>query len=347
MKKKLEYRLLNTIDVNKVNLLNDIGDRNWLREFFSSYKPNSILVGCFDNDKIVGCEGYVSYKLIKDGKIVQTHRSERTLVNPEYRGMGIFESLVHECDLQAVKSQSHFSWGATSALKPFQRAGFNSETGFRTYLFIPIKKVWYKRGFKIISLFKLLKPTIFNGIFRKRDLNLIKAFLSELSVVKGMRYSNSGEIKFKDIDLVQLSTFQKNNHNEYYQIKIDEDFIQWLKLANDYEFIQLESEGLCCGYLVLKINPKNNYITIVDIIISNLEIVEVVSQLSKLDKFQEYDSFFLALNSLNNLHYEYIYLLNKAGVLNKTKAGSFVIKPLCAKGVQLSDLLLTDIWLEL
>jgi hypothetical protein len=27
--------------------------------------------------------------------------------------------------------------------------------------------------------------------------------------------------------MVQISDFQKNNHKEYYQIKIDDDFIQW------------------------------------------------------------------------------------------------------------------------
>ena len=34
-------------------------------------------------------------------------------------------------------------------------------------------------------------------------------------------------VKFSDIDMVQISDFQKNNHKEYYQIKIDDDFIQW------------------------------------------------------------------------------------------------------------------------
>lgn len=347
MDKILEYRPLNTIDVENVNLLNNVGVANWNREFFSKNKPNSILIGCFDKDKIVGCEGYVSYQLLKDGKVVQTHRSERTLVNPEYRGMGIFESLVNKCDLEAYKSDSQFSWGATSALKPFQRAGFNADIGFRSYLFIPVKKVWYKRVFKIISLLKWFKPVLLKGVFKHRELNLIKGLLSQLSAIKGMQYSYSSLIKFRDIDMVQVSDFQKNNHKEYYQIKIDDDFIQWLKIADDYEFIQLESDAGCCGYLILKTNTLNNYVTIVDVVLSNSEIVQVVSQLATLAKFQKYDSFFLALNSFNNVHAEYINSLNNAGVLNKTKAGSFVIKPLLDKSVKLSDLMLTDIWLEL
>lgn len=347
MKKKLEYRALTLQDVENVDQLNNIGVSNWMREFFSELKPNSVLVGCFDNDKIVGCEGYVSYKLCKGGLVVNSHRSERTLVNPEYRGMGIFESLINECDSHALKFDSHFSWGATSALKPFERAGFIANTGFRTYLFIPIKKVWYKRFMKLISLVKLMNPKVFKAIFRDRNLELIKSLLANISAIKGMKYLSSSEIEFKEIDLDQISYFQKVNHTNYYQIKLDFEFIAWLKLRDDYKIVQINSLNKCCGYVVVKMNTDANFISIVDVTLSNVNIVKVMSKLATIPEFMKYDSFFLALNSLNEVHKEYIESLNSCGVLNKTQAGSFVIKPLVDKDVKLCDLMLTDLWLEL
>lgn len=347
MKKYLSYRKLKFDDIDIVDQLNNIGVSNWEREFFSDFKSDSVLIGCFDGEKLIGCEGYISYKLLKNGREVLTHRSERTLVNPDYRGLGIFDRLIKHCDLSVIKLNSQFSWGATSAIKPFERAGFNSYVGFRNYSFVPIKKVWYKRLAIFISLVKYVSVTSLREILVQRNLERIKSLLANVSSIKGMTFLNSDGINLGIIDLEKITNFQRENRLDCYQLKLDSDLINWLSLRGDYRFLQVEYNAMLCGYLSLKVNENTNYISIVDINIVNVSIIKVLSKLASLQEFKKFDAFFMALNTSNVVHKEYVEILNNFNVLNKTRAGSFVINSFSNKKVHISNLMLTDLWLEL
>ena len=347
VKKYLSYRELKLIDIEIVDQLNNIGISNWEREFFSDLKPDSFLVGCFDGDRLIGCEGYISYKLLKDGMEVLTHRSERTLVNQDFRGLGIFEGLIKYCDLNVIQWNSQFSWGATSAIKPFERAGFNSYVGFRNYSFVPIKQVWHKRLANFISLVKYVNVSSLKEIYEHRNLDRIKSLLAKLSSIKGMIFLASDEIKLSNLDLEKVANFQRDNFRNYYQLKYDSDLINWLSQHRDYRFLQVEYNTMLCGYLCLKVNENTNYISIVDISLINVSITKVMSKLSSLQEFKNFDAFFMALNTSNDVHKEFVEDLNNFNVLNKTRAGSFVIKSFSKKKVHISNLMLTDLWLEL
>ena len=145
--------------IPQINQLNSVGEKKWELEFYYNKKQPSYLFASFDNEKVIGCEGYISYNLLKDGEKILTHRSERTYVDPNYRGKKIFENLIKNCDKSAVKDQSLFCWGATSALKPFAKAGFETYVGFRSYMFFPIKEKIKNKMF-CWSKFKMLNPFI-------------------------------------------------------------------------------------------------------------------------------------------------------------------------------------------
>ena len=125
-------------DISKLDELNPIGFHNWESEFFDrGMQPSFAYVAVLD-EEFTGVEGYISYKLINNGAIHESHRSERTIVLPSMRGKGVFNNLVESCHNESLKHNSICCWGATSALKPFENAGFQAFSNWRAYYFIPI-----------------------------------------------------------------------------------------------------------------------------------------------------------------------------------------------------------------
>ena len=123
----------------------------------------------------------------------------------------------------------------------------------------------------------------------------------------------------------------------------------WLeKKGLTYTKFLIHFENELIGYIILEKNLKFNYSSIKDIYFKSntVTIEQILLSLSKVECFSQFTSFFLALNNNNKTHASWIKNLSQAEVINLKKAGSFVIKPLKEK-VSISDLLLTDLWLEL
>jgi len=94
-------------------------------EFHDCPFGRSIYVIAEDGDKIVGTNCVIPIELVcADKSILRTGKSEDTLVDPDYRGQGIFfkmyEFLFEKCREANIK----VIWGFTSAKKPFKKLGF-------------------------------------------------------------------------------------------------------------------------------------------------------------------------------------------------------------------------------
>lgn len=343
----LRYRIAQKSEIQSLNHLNDIGVATWICDFFSAMKPSYVAV-CSDDITFVGSEGYISYFLINNNKLVLTHRSERTIINPNYRGRGLFEKLVKTCDESAINDNSAFSWGATSALKPFKKAGFEGHTEFRNYVFFPIRS---KRISKIISIKKLaiFNPFKIYKILKRRDLNKIKSFVSWLSLFKPPSIKKLNTITFTDFNYDDVKDLIFQNDKSFFKINPTDLFFEWLENKGlYYEKLLIKENQTIIGYVILKIDTSKNYCSIVDIYLKSdtLGMPQVLLSLSKELPFQPFDAFFLALNNSNIVHRNWLNTLEKSKIINLKKAGSFVIKKLKNK-VCIDDLLLTDLWLEL
>lgn len=350
----LVYSKLKESEIETVNQLNNVGVKEWTREFFSPHKPNSFVIQCTDTEKneMVGCEGYVDYKLMYNGEMVQTHRSERTLVNPNYRGQGMFNKLIDGCDELAIASGSHMSWGATAALKAFERVGFNKFTGFRNYVFYPIP---YSIGEKLSLLSRwseLLNPVKVWRIRKTGSLRDIRKLVSFASVFKGakkVKYTGVLTDTPIDYDAAERMIAESGENGVYYIVP-GVSLMSWLAdksiTYNEYSII-LNGENI--GHCIYRTEKDFGYIHVVDIFCKeSQQFPLILDYIAQKEKGNGVMSVFMPLNGRNKTHMAYIKEINDMGVMNIQKAGNFVIKTLARKdNVTIEELALTDLWLEL
>jgi len=342
------FRKVERKEIPQINALNNIGLRNWELEFFNDKKQPSYLFACLDEGEYIGCEGYVAFELIRDGVKVMTHRSERTLVNPKYRGKGIFENLVKFCDKDALEDNSAFCWGATAALKAFSRAGFDTYTGFRTYVFYPIKSKIIKKTLRWDKL-KLLNPFIIYKLYKGRKLKELQSVLSFLSLIKPIKGNAKSDVKLIDFNYEGIAELIRKQKDGNFMINPSSDLFDWLGQKNiHYTKFNIQHEQNIIGYIIFKMNEIQNFCKVVDVFFesTNVSLFDILKAASDNVEIIEYDAIFLALNNSNEIHGKWISDLDKHGVINLKKAGSFVIKPL-KNEVSVNQLLLTDLWLEL
>jgi GNAT superfamily N-acetyltransferase len=342
------YKKVSESEIENLEKLNPIGLKSWYTEFFHSFQQPSYLIGAIDKVTFIGSEGYIGYHLIFDGKLILTHRSERTVVNPDYRGQGIFERLILKCDEYALNDNSHFSWGATAAIKPFMRAGFNSFTGFRNYSFYPIKaQLWAKifnlKNLKYLNLYRTYQ------LYKSKNLRELRKLLSTYCLIKPIKIKPNNKLTLEHFEYEKVKDLLFETNQQYYKINPTLDFFNWLEeKEKKYEKRCIVLDGITIGYIIIEIIKKSNYCTIRDVYFhsESVSLDQILNTASKEKEFIVFDAFFLALNNSNTLHEVWIKDLDTVNILNIKKAGSFVIKPLI-KQVKIDQLLLTDLWLEL
>jgi hypothetical protein len=342
------FKQLKINEIPSLNTLNNIGVLNWELDFFDSNRQPSYLFGCLDQDKFIGCEGYISYKLIRNGELILTHQSERTFIDPNYRGKGIFENLIKSCDKLALKDNSLFCWGATSALRPFSRAGFDTHIGFKSYSFFPIKANLLKKIFSLNKI-KLLNPFAIYKLYKNRNLKGLKSVLSLISLFKPIKYSSKIDVKLVDFNYEEVFQLISNQKDSNFMINPSNDLFNWLEKRDViYKKYNIVNGDNLIGYIVFKMNKEQNFCSVVDVFFKSTQVTlfDILNISAKNTSFAAYDAIFLSLNNSNITHTKWINDLNSHWVINLKKAGSFVIKPFHEK-ISISDLLLTDLWLEL
>jgi hypothetical protein len=339
--------------IGEIDKLNPIGLNEWQVEFFSNFKPNSFLFACFDEDNeiAVGSEGYVSYPLFYNGEMIMSHRSERTMVNPNYRGKGIFEGLIKECDNEAIKSDSYMCWGATAALKPFVRAGFDEFTAFKSYSFYPIKNSSFNKIGLITSNLGLVNPLKLWKTYKTRNLENVKMTLALFSnFIKIKKQQKSISITPKELNLDLIQNLLNGRLKNQFCLVPDLNLFEWLKIKNrEYKKVGYYLGENFIGYCIYRIDVASKLIHIVDIFTINAEYIpEILDSISKTESNKNLLAIFLPLNAENEVHKGYISIINDSRILNIQKAGSFVIKTIREMPkIKINDLLLTDLWLEL
>jgi len=100
----------------------------WIWEFASHNQDSGIPYSlAFDQERLVGIQGFLPIQLIHDGRVELSEKSEDTLVSPEYRGKGLLDQMYRMLFERALQRGVVVQWGFTStAVKPLIRSGFKS-----------------------------------------------------------------------------------------------------------------------------------------------------------------------------------------------------------------------------
>lgn len=340
---KLEISRANFEDIEKLDQLNPVGLKNWESEFFDSRMPNSFVYVATQEGQFTGVEGYIGYKLCSRGEIIQSHRSERTLLLPSMRGKGVFENLVASCHNESIIHNSICCWGATSALKPFKKAGFIPFEKWRRYYFIPVV------GFKWRHLSDLWKEFM---VFKRNKsidnfINLgstLSCFLPTINF--GAKQFKVNKISCEEYaEIYNQSLGIDTEDNDDYRLFIDINFLEWVQQRGiNLEFLKISSLNHS-SYICYKSNGDK--IIVLDFVLSPyMEFKQIIHSLKNFFKLSSsFKSIIFSLNLKNPYSFRLSKKLPKIKI-SSPLVGSFVIHP-GIKEIGIHQLRITPLWLEL
>lgn len=236
--KNIEISILNSSEIDELLVFyNFLYKENrtkekFLWEFYNAPGGKAIYVIAKDADtkKIVGSQCAIPIELITDtGTIILTAKSEDTLVDPDYRGLHIFENmyqlLFEKCRENGIK----YLWGFTSAKKPFLRLGFD----------IPYD---HSQSLMVIDIFSSYK--YLSALNPKNNLTSLSKILalcviSKLASIK--RILVSGKSLRNNFSYSEYGKALPENNNDLLQpdckgfwIKQDVPFMMWRIVNNPY-----------------------------------------------------------------------------------------------------------------
>lgn len=182
-----ELPLANTFFNRIYHSKRSFSDFEW--EFVNGPAGPAIYIGAVDTTikeetKIVGIQCAIPLKMLaSNGEEILTAKSEDTLVDPDYRGLGIFDKmyqlLLEKCKQLGVK----YIWGFTPAYKPFVRVGFKLHFKSSQLLYVqnPLKAFRY--------LAQLNPENQFIDKFKIMGLCILSKALTAKSILYNRNYS--------------------------------------------------------------------------------------------------------------------------------------------------------------
>jgi len=340
-KRNIKISLLTDQDIDEaISFYNSVykGERDrakFLWEFQNAPAGRAIYVIAKDEDtqKIVGTQCAIPIELITSlGRKILTAKSEDTLVDPNYRGLQIFEKMYELLFEACKKNNIKYIWGFTSALKPFRKLGFD----------IPFDHSQSLMVFKIKSSFRylaklnpknktksLIKIFILCIISRlttfKKYLNFTKSQLSNLECSVAYKTNNFADEEMQEFGFTDSFTISMNN-----------SFYHWRIIDNPYHEVVIKITFSSDSKVIAKIifnYHKNGVWYLVNDIYSNdinefqrIQIFkEAIKQLTS-QKVKRVDLIRTWDFRHNQYHHNEIKLREKAGFVHIERGISFVWK---------------------
>lgn len=154
-------------------------DKQWNWEFASSNFESAIIPFAVVEDKgeIVGTQALIPIRMIDQGGVFWTAKSEATILDPAYRGKGLFEEMYRLMFEYADTHGLPYIWGFTQAIKPLCGIGFEIPARV-TQMFLPFV------GESVSQLAASTDSHEIAGHAKKKMYRLAGAAASSLSRVK-------------------------------------------------------------------------------------------------------------------------------------------------------------------
>ncbi|MFN8395611.1 MAG: hypothetical protein U0176_13305 [Bacteroidia bacterium] len=358
-----QYRLATEEDLPSVNVFNPNQIPVWKHEFFSPLRPKSCLAICEDEGKVVGTEGYVEYPLLENGSPILSHRSERTLVSPDYRGKNLFNGMIDLCTATTVAQGSLFCWGATAAQKAFERAGFHYRCGYRTYTILPLSTTDYL--FRHLARGKAL-PLNPIRLYRKlkgRDIKVSKEAVTAAAqgqyflrkwfrkrAKPSLTFSETPK-KWPDIDALHERI---RTSPTLISLRHDAQLFQWIEDEGKNRFLKIfayHGDELRC-YLCIHLDERDSYAPVLDFCADSWEsLAGTLAHVRTAVLRHGYSALLFTLNIENPEQKQLLHHLKRLGASQFGRVGTWVIKPLCLRESPIYEDMrawyLTDLWFAL
>ncbi len=358
-----QIRLAQESDLPRVNAFNPNHLPIWRHEFFSSLKPLSPLAICEDGDKVVGTEGFVEYQLLDNGQPILSHRSERTLVSPDYRGKNLFNGMIDLCAATAQAQGSLFCWGATAAQKAFERAGFHYKGGYRTYAILPLSNTHYTFRQLLMGNALPLNPVRLYRQLRARDIQTSKEAITAAAhgqyfFRKLFRRRATARLEhlaaprnWADIDALHARI---RTSPQLITIAHTPQLYEWLEVEGRNRLLKVfsyEGETLR-SYLCIYLDGGESFAPVIDFCADSGESLHAAIAHARAEVLRlGFSALFFTLNVENEEQRQVLQHLKAMGAANYGRVGTWVIKPLALAASPLYDSMahwyLTDLWFAL
>lgn len=100
------------------------GAAQWKWEFQNGPCGESVFVVAECDGRIVGTQALLPIQLCYGGKTILSAKAEETLLDPDFRGQGLFQKLYDKCFELAALRRIEVIWAFTNARKPYSKCGF-------------------------------------------------------------------------------------------------------------------------------------------------------------------------------------------------------------------------------
>jgi hypothetical protein len=197
-------------------------------EYFSNPDVGSRLYyGVDGKGTVVASQAFVGQTLIRNGLAVPTLMSERTFLAPALRGKVNYATFYHQALRESVHAASaYFIWGGTSALKAFQRFGFETID-----CFVSDALVFRLQGiFRALALPHSWKSRAFHATLY--SLSLAKHWLS-LAWTRTTPWTVAEEMPSED-ELRDLLSTVSRTHADTYFMRYTPAKLAWFATNNPY-----------------------------------------------------------------------------------------------------------------
>jgi hypothetical protein len=268
--RKIVHSFFNKIYKNKRDLL------EWEWEFLNNPLGRSIFVTAVEADAIIGTQAIILANLTLKGQKVLSGKSEETLVDHQFRGMGIFKKMYELIFDEAHHAGVKILWGFTGAVKPFRNVGFDIKDPLRSFWLVlsigtSFKHICIKQDFlKRKRYSQIIK--LFLGLVIIRLHYLIKNSMQKI-ILRNNRHLN----KYKTRNLNQFDhdtdkcflTFIKD-YPDIITLWRTHDYMNWRTIRNphgEHTIIGLYFENKLVGNMVFGMDLINKVLNIVDVIV--------------------------------------------------------------------------------
>lgn len=342
-KKNIEISLMKESEIEAViSFYNDLYKDNrtkekFVWEFFHTPAGQAIYVIAKDSEtqQIIGTQCAIPIELITHtGNTILTAKSEDTLVDPNYRGLNIFDNmyqlLFEKCRERGIK----YLWGFTSAKKPFLKLGFEIPFGHSQSTMVMNIAAAYKYLASLNPKNNFLAQFKIMGLcIASKMLTIKRLFISSKVANAKYNYSESGKKIQENAHIPHLSTSYKG-----FSIKADLPFLRWRIENNPYHTqifnVYFYQNSEIVANLIFNHHKNGVWYLILDTYAASLSVDEKKIILNRtIDLLQEKENNTLSLiRTWDFSHNEYgkseIGLREKVGFVHLERGISFVWKSL-------------------
>jgi hypothetical protein len=225
----------------------------WFWKYIENPLSDRLIALCLDEEKIVGCFHGLQMN-IKIGKnVYKAVHGADVAVDPNYRRMGVYNNLKKKLTDAESKAGIKFHWGVDS--NPILR----EQAKRRGYLEFPYETHKFVKIYDMNKHIKHLSPST-SQVIGYKTLNFLNTIKNKFTVKNTFHNKEIYCIDRFDEQINSLWNDVKNDYNFIVERRMY--YMNWRYFSpkgNLYKVFAASSNGVLQGYLVTKINYRNEH----------------------------------------------------------------------------------------